>query len=242
MSKKKGIIIAIIVFIVILLIIGFYFIFKSKPQTKSDAEENLKNPDLNPPIPGLSSGGTSYASAAFPVKRGMSGQLVKDIQSYLASNSACINSFKVAGVAIPAVDGAFGPITEAALKACKGVTVVTQDLYNSMKAAASAPAGSTGSSASSAWKSGDKVYLASPWAVLYSYPSNEIKYYIGRVQKTNFLTNPIGTYNETATGDFVKITVSGYEPYNASTVAYGPSKVETKTVFINKYMIQKTPY
>ena len=171
----------------------------------------------------------------------MSGQLVKDIQSFLASNAACKTSYKLAGASIPAADGVFGPITEKALKACKGVITVSQELYNSMMATPASTTSST-TTASSAWKSGDKVYLSAPSAILFSYPANDIKYYIGRVTKQNFLTNPIGVYNEAATGDFIKITVSGYEPYNSSSVSYGPSKVETKTVFVNKYSIQKNPY
>lgn len=133
MNKRKVVIIVIIIFIIILLTVGIYFVVRSKPKTESDADIYAKGEET-PPIPGgppTSSGG-SLVNNEFPLKKGMRGTLVSNVQSKLSSNPTCLNSLKIAGASVPTADGVFGPITEKALKTCFGVTQVSKELYDSM--------------------------------------------------------------------------------------------------------------
>jgi hypothetical protein len=104
------------------------------------------------------------------------------------------------------------------------------------------PAASSSTSASTSFTKNTWVYLATSQSMLYSYPENNANYFVGRVSKTNFLDKPIGMYDSAATAGFVKIIVSGYEPYDKASGGYGPMKMETKSVYIYKTAIRKTPF
>lgn len=234
--KRKVIIILIIVFIVLLLSAGVFFILKSKPKTESDLD--AAQSDVPPVFDGAPVANIStYTTASFPLKKGMRGDLVANVQRYLSSNAACLSTYKVTGASAPTADGVFGPITEKALKSCKGVTTVSKELYDQMTAVA-APAASS----STAIKKSDKVYLNGSQAMLYTFPENKPEYFFGKVSKTVFLDKPIGIFVEDVSGGFAKITVGGYEPYIKASGSYGPFKAESKTVFIYKSSLRKTPY
>lgn len=234
--KRKVIIISIVIFIVILLSVGTYFIIKSRPKKESD--KDLAESDVPPVYDGAPVANIStYSSASFPIKKGMRGEMVANVQRYLGSNAACVSSYKINGASIPTADGVFGPITEKALKSCKGVNTVSQELYNQMIAPPPAAAPSA-----TAIKKSDKIYLSGDQSMLFTFPENKAQYFLGRVSKTLFLDKSFGIFIEDAANGMAKITVIGYEPYNKTTGGYDAFKAQSTTAYIFKSNIRKTAY
>jgi hypothetical protein len=216
--KRKTVIIIIVIVVVILMAVSSWLIYRR--YFKKEKTNIVDEPIIPDYSSGIGSGG--YAQTSFPIKKGMNGAEVTDIQN--AINKKC-NKGLVA-------DGAFGPLTEAALKSCYNTTTVSQTLYTQMKF----DSGST--QATNVWpKVGDKVYLKGGSGNLYSYPSFSANYLVGSVEKNYFLDKPIGVYVSSTTGGFVKITVFGYKPHGSSTYI-----AKTLQVFIPNTSIQKTPY
>ncbi len=221
--SRKAIAIIIVFIVLILIAVSVWLIIR-----KLNKSAGSPGGDQNPPPydyipPSYSGGGAGYSSASFPIKQGMSGQMVTDVQDSI--NKKC-NSNLV-------TDGKFGPLTGSALKSCYNVTQVSQALYTQMKL----DGGSAPIVSSTGFNSGDKIYLKANIADIYSYPAFSSSYIVGSLDKVQFTDKPIGYYTSPATGGFVKIKVFGYKPYGKTAYI-----VDTKDVYISSSSIQKTPF
>lgn len=223
--KKKAIIIVIIVVVIIVLAVSSWIIYKKFFKSNTDiGDDNLGEDGGEPLPPATYGGGGGYASASFPIAKGMSGPQVIAVQDSI--NKKCN-----AGLV---TDGKFGPKTESALKSCYGVTSVSQALFNQIAIPTTGAINPTGVSGFSL---GQRVFLKGSVANLYSYPQFANNYIVGSVEKSFFLDKAIGQYISPATGGFSKIKVFGYKPYGKTDY-----KVETREVYISTQAISKTAY
>ena len=217
--SRKSVVVIIVIIVIILIAVSAWLVYKKyfKAPVAGDGGDQTPPPyDYTPPPSG---GG--YSSVSFPIKKGMSGQMVVDVQDSI--NKKCKSNLTA--------DGKFGPLTQSALKSCYNATTVSQALYTQMKLDA------VGSPSTNGFNAGDKVYLKSSIANIYNYPSFDSSYILGSMEKSSFLDKPIGYYVSPATSGFVKIKIFGYKPYGSSTYI-----VSTKEVYISINSIQKTPY
>jgi hypothetical protein len=127
--NKKAVIIIIVIVVIILLAVSSWLVYKKL--IKKDKKDEDTDGDYNlPPINysgGAPSGGYT-TPISFPIKKGMNGAEVVDIQN--AINKKCNKSLNP--------DGKFGPGTQAALQSCYNVSEVDQTLYTTMKISGSA--------------------------------------------------------------------------------------------------------
>ena len=229
--KQRSVVI-LIVFIVIILIAGSSWLIYSKYIKKPMERDTLEPEDTsNIPMP---VGGTSVSlgpsastgvTPSFPIKKGMKGQLVVDVQN--AVNKKCNANI------VP--DGVFGPKTEAAVKACYGSTTVNETVYAQMKSDA---AGNTckageykvpgigcipvlgGTTVSSTkMKSGDPIYAKMASTLLFSAPAGNSS--IGHIDSNFDLKKSIGSYQLESTGGFSKIFLT--TPYVKNNGGSGPA-------------------
>jgi hypothetical protein len=77
---------------------------------------------------------SSSSASDFPLKNGSNNASVGILQAFLGKSN-CSAKLKDSALGVPAVDNAFGPITEAALNACYGVKQVDQAFFNQIAAA-----------------------------------------------------------------------------------------------------------
>lgn len=257
--KRKTVVIIIVIVVIILLAISSWLIYKKYfKKTTGDLEDD-KNIDPNLYGGATPAGGGYTTPATFPLRKGMSGQAVADIQN--AINKKCNKGL------VP--DGAFGPKTEAALNSCYGATTVSQALYTQMKLDSSGvPTGSGcpegqykipglgcvktptfgGSSSappsSTGFKPGDKIYGKTLGKMLlYKLPSSGSS--IGEItigtssqcdnKNTVYVCSwlPIGTFLNDSTEGFSKIRITT-KHYNGSGWSNGPADYYVYTSLIKK--------
>ncbi len=218
--NKKVVIISIIVVVLILLIISATLVYKKYIKNASKENEVITPPFVY----SNSNSNPSYSNAAFPLKKGMSGSLIVELQDSI--NKKCKANL--------VTDGKFGDKTEAALKSCYGSTQASQALYTQMKLDGS---GTTSPVSTNGFNPNDKVYLKGAVANIYSYPDFSSTYIVGSIEKSFFTDKAIGTYLSPAANGSVKIRVYGYKPYGKTNYV-----VETRDVYISILSIQKTPF
>jgi len=212
--KRKSVIIIIVIVVIILIAISAWLIYR-----KYFKKEEFKD-DYVPPVPDYS-GGTSYVPASFPIKKGMRGQGVVDVQN--AINKKCNKGL--------ITDGEFGPKTEAALKSCYNYTTVNESLYTQMKMDLGGASANVGG-----FVAGAKVYLKSDSVNVYSYPSFNTSYLLGTLKKSFFLDKPVGQYLGPASTSFAKIKIGAYKRLS------GSDMIGVKDVYVKDIDIQKSPY
>ena len=236
--NKKAVIIIIVIVVVILLAISSWLVYK-KFIKKSEDEGTDGDYNL-PPInyPGGAPSGGYTTPISFPIKRGMNGDSVIQIQN--AINKKCN-----AGLT---PDGAFGPKTESALSSCYKTTSVTEALLTQMKFDAGAGAsgcpggyykgplgcmkiGGTSTPTPTGFKPGDNVYARMLGnLLLYKYPSSNSligEIAIGSSPKCGtaniiYVCNwiPIGTYISASSEGFSKIRVQAKHINNENSMGY----------------------
>lgn len=224
--NKKAVIIIIVIVVVILLAISSWLVYK-KFIKKSEDEGTDGDYNL-PPInyPGGAPSGGYTTPISFPIKRGMNGDSVIQIQN--AINKKCN-----AGLT---PDGAFGPKTESALSSCYKTTSVTEALLTQMKFDSGAAVATKPNVGGFITGAGNKVYLRSDTVSVYSYPSLSSSYLIGYMKKSYFLDKPVGQYLSPAASGFAKIRIGAYKRLSGSDV------IGVKDVYVKDTDIQKTPY
>ena len=232
--KRKAVVIIIVIVVLILIAVSTWLIYKK--YIKAPVVDNSGGGDQTPPPytgGGYSGGGGGggYSPSSFPVKKGMSGSTVADIQDSI--NKKCKSNL--------VTDGIFGPKTEAALKSCYSATEVSQALYTQMKmdsgasGAAATVTGTTGST--SGFSAGAFVYLKPSVTNVYTYPAFDSTYILGSIEKSIVLDKPIGIYVSSATNGFSKIRLIGYKPYGKTEYIK-----DVKDAYISTSNIQKAPY
>lgn len=253
--KRKAVIIIIIIVVIILMAVSAWLIYKKLfKKDGGTGEEFIPFPDPN--------AGGGYSPASFPVKKGMSGPIVIDIQN--AINKKCN-----AGLT---PDGAFGPMTEAALKSCyAGITEVSQAVYTQMKIDASAApssqcpkgmipdpsygcimAGAGKTTTPTGFQPGDKVYARTlGQTLLYKIPSanSESVGYIqvgvtsqncgGKNVVYTCMHLPIGTYISDSVEGFSKIRVEANHLYDAGFLAGNQWTTTPHEFYIRTSLIKK---
>lgn len=200
--KRKIVVASIVLIVLILIFISSWLIYK----------KYIKKPIQDELPPADSSNGTSSAPAigitpSFPLRKGMSGPMISDVQN--AVNKKCNANL------VP--DGKFGPMTEAATKSCYGATQVNEALYTQMKidSTGGCPSGqykvpgigcmktiSIPTPASSELKKGDLVVSRMPSIVLFSSPAGNTS--IGKIVNLT-PDKSIGVYELKSEGDFSKL-------------------------------------
>jgi peptidoglycan hydrolase-like protein with peptidoglycan-binding domain len=198
--KRRGVIILIVIVVIILIGISVWLIYKKYLKKDSSNEGEVYNPNdiYIPNVGGAGSGG--FSSLSFPIKKGMGGQEVINIQT--AINKKCNKNLTT--------DGKFGPLTESALKSCYGSTTVSQALYTQMKFDTGSSStgckegeykgpfgctpisGGTTPPPSSALSKGNMVYAKIPTILLYKNPDGSTSF--GKIASSQNLNNPIGSY------------------------------------------------
>jgi hypothetical protein len=227
--KRKSVIIIIVIVVIILIAISAWLIYR-----KYFKKEEFKD-DYVPPVPDYSAGGTSYVPASFPIKKGMRGQGVVDVQN--AINKKCNKGL--------ITDGEFGPKTEAALLSCYGSTTVSQATYTQMKSGSGGcPSGmkpDTILGCVSAYKpapapvgmqKGNPVYAKTPSLVLFSYPNGSSSF--GRLANNFDLSKSIGLYETASTEGFSKVWIGVNYITNSGLLGKAPVWAYVYTNLIRK--------
>ena len=209
--NKKAVIIIIVIIVVILLAISSWLVYKKfikKPEDEgTDGDYNL--PPIN--YPGGAPSGGYTTPISFPIKRGMNGDSVIQIQN--AINKKCN-----AGLT---PDGAFGPKTESALSSCYKTTSVTEALLTQMKFDAGAGAKCPPNMkpdekygcvslfkpapTPTGMQKGNPVFAKLPKLVLFSTPSGNSSF--GSLPSNFDLSKSIGLYETVSSEGFSKVYV-----------------------------------
>ena len=207
--KRKSVIIIIVIVVIIMLAISSWLIYKKYfKNTSTDGDGELPPP--SPDYSGGGSGGYSYP-ASFPIRKGMSGSTVTDVQK--AINKKCNANLTT--------DGAFGPKTESALKSCYGSTTVSEALYTQMKIDTPVSGcqegyykgplgcmkigGGTPAPAPTGMQKGNPVFAKTPSLVLFSYPNGSSSF--GRLANNFDISKSIGLYETASSEGFSKVYV-----------------------------------
>jgi|LakMenE18May11ns_1017448.scaffolds.fasta_scaffold9954734_8 hypothetical protein len=236
--NKKAVIVIIVIVVVILLAISSWLVYKKfikKPEDEgTDGDYNL------PPINYPGGAPSAYTTPiSFPIKRGMNGDSVIQIQN--AINKKCN-----AGLT---PDGAFGPKTESALSSCYKTTSVTEALLTQMKleggsSGAKCPPGMKPDAAfgcvslfkptptPTGMQKGNSVYAKLPKLVLFSTPSGNSSF--GRLANNIDLSKPIGVYELKSEGDFSKIWLNLNYIKNNGMIGMAPAWAYVYTNLIRK--------
>jgi len=243
--KRKAIIIIIIIVVIILMAVSAWLLYKRFGGKKTGTgEEFIPDPNVG------GGGGGGYSPASFPVRKGMSGPIVVDVQN--AINKKCN-----AGLT---PDGAFGPKTEAALKSCyAGITEVSQAVYTQMKIDTTTPAGVVvpptwrpSTTQPTGLKPGDKVYAKTLGTLLlYKIPSSSSGS-VGKIEIGITSQNcgekdyvyvcshlPIGTYISDSVEGFSKIRVEANHLYDAGFFAGNQWTTTPQEYYVYTSLIKK---
>jgi peptidoglycan hydrolase-like protein with peptidoglycan-binding domain len=235
--KRKIVVASIVLVVLILIFISSWLIYKK--YIKKPIQDELP-PDISS-SGNLSGGGTSSTPVgippSFPLRKGMSGPMISDIQN--AVNKKCNANL------VP--DGKFGPMTESATKSCYGATQVNETLYTQMKidsTGSGCPDGQykvpgigcmkimpTSAPVSNELKKGDAVVSRMPSIVLFSAPSGNTS--IGKI--VNLTPNkPIGVYELKSEGDFSKLWLNVSYVKNNGMLGTPPAWVYVYSSLIKK--------
>lgn len=230
--KRKTVIVIIVIVVIILIAVSAWLLYKKF----NKKEDTLPSPDLGG---GSGSTGGGYSQASFPIKKGMSGSMISDIQDSI--NKKCKTNL--------ITDGAFGPKTESALKSCYGTTTVNQELYTQMKidgAGSGCPegqykvpgigclkiGGNTPVPVATGLQKGNVIFAKMPSLVLFSTPSGNSS--IGRIGNNFDISKPIGIYETASTEGFVKIWLNVSYVTNNGGVGHAPVWVYVYSNLIKK--------
>lgn len=231
--KKKAIIIVIIVVVIIVLAVSSWIIYKKFFKSNTDiGDDNLGEDGGEPLPPATYGGGGGYASASFPIAKGMSGPQVIAVQDSI--NKKCN-----AGLT---TDGKFGPKTETALKSCYGVTSVSQALFSQM--GSQCPPGMKPdprygcvdaykpTPAPTGLQKGNSVFAKTKDLVLFSTPSGNSSF--GRIPNNFDLSKSIGLYETVSTEGFSKVYVMVNYITNSGFIGKAPVWAYVYTSLIRK--------